>query len=193
MKRSVLNVGGGASRELPDIYKDWAQVLLDIDPAVKPDVVCDAKELRTLPRAQYDAVFCSHNLEHFYKHEVPAVLEGFLHVLNANGFAQIAVPDMQELFERVVTDCRDIDETWYVSAGGPISFHDVIYGWGKQVALGNVYYSHKTGFTEKTLAKALTKAGFHHVMTARDGGNLHAFAFKDKAKPTATRLRTLGA
>jgi hypothetical protein len=192
MKQLVLNVGGGTSRALPVTYKGWEQVLLDIDPAVLPDVVCDAKEMRKLPPAKYDAVFCSHNLEHFYKHEVPAVLHGFRHVLKADGFAQIAVPDMMELVERMVKDCRDLDETWYVSSGGPISFHDVIYGWGKEVARGNFYYSHKTGFTEKSLTKALTHAGFHQVLTARDGGNLHAIAFKGKAKPSASLLRTLG-
>jgi SAM-dependent methyltransferase len=188
----VLNVGGGTSRDLPPHYKGWEQVLLDIDPNVKPDVVCDAKEMRKLPPAKYDAVFCSHNLEHFYRHEVPAVLAGFLHVLKPDGFVQIAVPDMMELFERVVRDCRDIDETWYSSSGGPISFHDVIYGWGKAVAQGNLYYAHKTGFSDKTLTKALSSAGFRHVMTAREQGNLHAYAFKSKAKPTPARLKTLG-
>lgn len=188
----VLNVGGGSSRDLPSNYDGWAQVLLDIDPAVNPDVVCDAKEMRKLPPARYDAVYCSHNLEHFYRHEVPAVLAGFLHVLKPEGFVQIAVPDMMELFERVVRDCRDIDETWYSSPGGPISFHDVIYGWGKAVAAGNIYYSHRTGFSEKTLTRVLVSARFHHVLTARDSGNLHAFAFKGKGKPSATRLKMIG-
>lgn len=187
----VLNVGSGGSRTVPDTYKGWDQDTLDIDAAVNPDIVCDAKRLTTLRASQYDAVFCSHNLEHFYKHEVPGVLQGFLHVLKPDGFANIAVPDMNVLFKTITETNKDIDDTWYHCGGGPISFHDVIYGWGKQVASGNVYYSHKTGFTEKALGKTLRAAGFKSVMTATDSaGNLHAFAFKSKPRPAT--LRKLG-
>ncbi len=185
----VLNVGGGGSRDLPVHFKGWDQDLLDIDPSVKPDIVCDAKLMTKLPRNKYDAVFCSHNLEHFYKHEVPAVLAGFQHVLKPPGFAQIAVPDMPSLFEALARG-RDIDDIWYVSGGGPISFHDVIYGWGAQVKQGNVYYAHKTGFTEKSITKALRAAKFVSVYTAVDSANLHAYAFK--GRPTKAALQRLG-
>jgi hypothetical protein len=186
----VLNVGGGGNREIPAIYKGWKQDLLDIDANVKPDIVCDAKDMRRLPASKYDAIFCSHNLEHFYKHEVPTVLGGFVHVLKPNGFAHVSVPDMDSLFECIVKGNRDIDDTWYQCGGGAISFHDVIYGWGRQVSQGNVYYSHKCGFTEKSLGKVLRGAGFKTVLTAADSGNLHAFAFK--AKPPKEQLKRLG-
>lgn len=61
---------------------------------VLPDVVCDARQLSQLPRATYDAVYCSHNLEHYYRHDVPKVLAGFSHVLKVGGFVHIIVPDM---------------------------------------------------------------------------------------------------
>jgi hypothetical protein len=186
----VLNVGGGASREIPVTYRGWVQDLLDIDPNVKPDILCDAKLMRKLPAARYDAVFCSHNLEHFYKHEVPVVLDGFGHVLKPNGFAQIAVPDMVALFEIIVSGQRDIEDSWYVSPGGPITFHDVLYGWGRQVEQGNLFYCHKTGFTRKSLTKVLRRAKFASVFVATDGFSLHAYAFK--VKPTKARLRSLG-
>ncbi len=111
--KKVLNVGGGPTRDLPIFYKGWTQVLLDIDPQVKPDVVCDAKQMGKLPRGAYDAVYCSHNLEHFYRHEVPNVLAGFQHVLKADGFAHIMVPDMNAVFEALKD--RDINDTWYRS------------------------------------------------------------------------------
>ena len=185
----LLNVGGGAGRNVPAHYRDWDHDLLDIDPDVKPDIVCDAKELTTLPRSRYDAVYCSHNLEHFYKHEVPVVLAGFVHVLRPAGFAQIAVPDIGALFEAVRG--RDINDTWYVCGGGKISFHVVLYGWGAQVEKGNAFYAHKTGFTKKSLTKALTEAGFAKVMVANDDfGNLHAYAFKSRPQPEL--LKSLG-
>lgn len=186
----LLNVGSGGSKDVPRIYQGWEQDSLDIDANVNPDIVCDAREMRKLPPAKYDSVFCSHCLEHFYKHEVPTVLLGFAHVLNAGGFAHIAVPNMNAVFEAITKGNFDINDTWYQSHGGPISFHDVIYGWGKQVTLGNLYYCHKTGFTEKSLAKELRKA-FATVFTAADdSGNLHAFAFK--TKPSREKLRRLG-
>ena len=41
----VLNVGGGPSRIIPDRYDGWVQHLLDIDPAVNPNICMDALDL----------------------------------------------------------------------------------------------------------------------------------------------------
>ena len=173
---------------MPPIYKGWEQHTLDIDANVKPDIICDAKKMHTL-KTKYDAIYCSHNLEHFYKHELPQVLSGFMHVLKPNGFANVAVPDMNAVFE--AARGRDIDDTWYKVPGGAVSFHDVIYGWGRQVSQGNLYYCHKTGFTEKSLGKTMRGCGFKQVLTATDGaGNLHAFAFRQK--PSRDKLKRLG-
>lgn len=177
--QKVLNVGGGPDRNLPALYKGWQQLTLDIDPAVQPDVLCDAKEMHKLKRESYDAIFCSHNLEHFYRHEVPQVLRGFQHVLRPDGFVDIRVPNMTALFEAIRD--RDINDTYYTVPAGNISFHDVLYGWGKQVSNGNLYYSHKTGFTEKSLIKVLRDAKFKRVMTATDDLNIYAYGFKGHA------------
>lgn len=76
--RKVLNVGGNSKETpLPQKYAGWEHVILDIDPAVKPDVVCDARELSSLLCSTYDSVYCSHNLEHYYHHDVKKVLLGF--------------------------------------------------------------------------------------------------------------------
>jgi hypothetical protein len=186
----VLNVGGGPTRALPEYYREWDQDLLDIDPNVEPDIVCDAKEMHVLPPGKYDAVYCSHSLEHFYKHEVPAVLAGFRHVLKRDGFAHIIVPDMRHLFDRIAG--KDIDDTYYTTGDGlAITFHDVLYGWGLQVSKGNQHYCHKTGFTEKSLSKALLEARFARAYTVCDGvSNLIAYAFK--VRPSEARLRALG-
>ncbi len=67
----VLNVGGNNKNILlPQIYAGWEHILLDIDPAGKPDLALDARLLGTIAPAQFDAIFCSHNLEHYYRHEV---------------------------------------------------------------------------------------------------------------------------
>lgn len=164
--------------------------MLDIDPTVKPDVCCDALLMTTLPARRYDAVFCSHNLEHFYQHDVPKVLEGFLHVLKKDGFAHIAVPDVLALMHAVVEGKRDLNDTWYTCGGGPIRFHDVLYGWDKAMAAGNLFYAHKCGFSEKSLTKALKTAGFVSVFTSTANGNLEAFAFR--SRPTLKQRKDCG-
>lgn len=186
--KQVLNVGGGPSRQLPALYNGWSQVLLDIDPAVKPDVCCDAKLLRTLKPGQYDAVYCSHNLEHFYRHEVPVVLDGMRHVLKPGGFVHIAVPDVLALMKAVVEGHRDIMDVWYPCGSGPIRFHDVLYGWHQAMAAGNLYYAHKCGFSVKSLTKALREAAFPSVYVATDGMNIEAYAFRT-APPLALRRK----
>jgi predicted SAM-dependent methyltransferase len=68
--KSVLNVGGGTnSIPIPVHFEGWRHDLLDIDPQRMPDLLCDARGLRKLPSGVYDAVYCSHNLEHYYRHE----------------------------------------------------------------------------------------------------------------------------
>src|SRR5689334_15970515 len=114
--RHVLNVGGNnRSIPLPPQYCGWEQVVLDIDPRRDPDIVCDARELTTLPPQLYHAVYCSHNLEHYHPHDVPKVLNGFLRVLKPGGFAHIRVPDMGELMRTVVEKSLDIEDIVYES------------------------------------------------------------------------------
>jgi ubiquinone/menaquinone biosynthesis C-methylase UbiE len=183
-------VGGGASRVLPSSYQGWQQDVLDIDPAVHPDICCDAKDMASLARARYDAVYCSHNLEHFYRHDVPTVLQGFKHVLKPKGFAHIKVPDLGALMDAVVTGKKDLMDTWYISNGGPIRFHDVLYGWGAQMERGNLYYAHKCGFTVKSLAATLREAGFHSVYVSSEQWNIEALAFL--TRPTLQQRKDLG-
>jgi predicted SAM-dependent methyltransferase len=79
---------------LPAQYQEFEHILLDIDPKGSPDIVCDARTLTTLEPNQFDAIYCSHNLEHYYPHDVPRVLAGFLHVLKEDGFAPFAIGEM---------------------------------------------------------------------------------------------------
>ncbi len=142
----VLNVGRGSNTiAIPAHYEGWEHVLLDVNPAQKADVACDARELATLPAALYDAVYCSHNLEHYWRHDLPRVLAGFVHVLHAGGFAEVRVPDLRAVFAEMMKRGIDIDDTLYQSDAGPITVNDVIYGFGRQIAQsGNDFYAHRT-------------------------------------------------
>jgi SAM-dependent methyltransferase len=191
-KKKVLNVGGGSKEiPLPAAYAEYEHVLLDIDPKGSPDIVCDARELVTLEANQYDAVYCSHNLEHYYRHDVPKVLAGFMHILKDGGFANIMVPDIQEVMQVTLERGLDIDDVLYVSPAGPIMVLDVLYGYGVEIeSSGQDFYAHKTGFTRKSLLRALEAAGFrkHFVAT----GNFEIGAISFKGEPLQATLECFG-
>jgi SAM-dependent methyltransferase len=188
--RKVLNVGGNSKDiPLPENYRGWENVLLDIDPRGKPDVLCDARELATLPGSTYDAVYCSHNLEHYYRHDVPKVLSGFRHVLKDAGFAHIRVPDLGDVMRQVVQKSMDIDEVLYQSPAGPITVRDVFYGYGLEIERsGNDFMAHKTGFTQKSLVRMLESCGFPIVFSMTGELEVNALAFKQKPDEYARQL-----
>lgn len=191
--RKVLNVGGNNKEiPLPPQYVGWEHILLDIDPKGCPDVVCDARELSNLPGSTYDSVYCSHNLEHYYRHDVVKVLAGFSHVLQADGFAFIRVPDLGTLMRTVVERNLDIDGFLYQSPAGPITVLDVIYGYGVEIERsGNDFYAHKTGFTQKSLRSILNTSGFPWVYTGIGNLEVTALAFLNKPNEYAEKLFNL--
>lgn len=190
--RSVLNVGGNSKEiPIPDYFSGWEHLLLDIDPRGHPDVLCDARRLTTLPKSRFNAIYCSHNLEHYFHHDVAKVLAGFHHVLRDDGFADIRVPDMGELIKLVSERSMDIDDFLYDSPAGPIHVIDVIYGLGREIEeSGNDFFAHKTGFTEKSLLARLHDAGFETVFTSSSNLEVRAIAFKKE--PTDFALELLG-
>ena len=189
MKR-VLNVGGNNKAiPLPPQYAAYEHLLLDIDPRGSPDIVCDARKLTSLEAGQFDAVYCSHNLEHYYRHDVPKVLAGFLHVLHDGGFAQIRVPDIKEVMRVVIERGLDIEDILYQSPVGPIMVLDVLYGYSVEIERSGVdFFAHKTGFTQQSLIKALLGAGFSKVYCEVGKLEINALAFKGMPDQGAREL-----
>jgi SAM-dependent methyltransferase len=189
---AVLNVGGNSKEiPIPKHYAGWTHLLLDIDPRSGADIVCDARELLRLAPTQFDAVYCSHNLEHYYCHDVPKVLAGLLHVLKGVGFAEIRVPDMPAVFRKMLDGGLDFDDTLYEAPVGPIRVIDVIYGWGPEIERsGNDFFAHKTGFSRKSLNERLLAAGFAEVWNAPPFApyELRALAFRRGSTPEQRRL-----
>ena len=178
--RLVLNVGGNhRDIELPAAFDGWQQHLLDIDPSGKPDILADARELKELEPGTYDAIYCSHNLEHYYHHEVPVVLEGFQHVLKPDGFADIRVPDIPGVMAEAIKRGLDIEDELYESPVGSITVRDVLYGHGGIIARsGEDFFAHKTGFSRESLLRLLKKSGFAHVFGGTANLEIRALAFR---------------
>jgi SAM-dependent methyltransferase len=190
----VLNVGGrDRTIPIPAHFDGWEHVLLDIDPRGKPDIVCDARNLSTLPPAEFDAIYCSHNLEHYYRHDAMKVLRGFRHVLKPDGFAEIRVPDLESVIQRMTASRMELDDILYESDAGPIAVLDVIYGLGTEIEQsGQDFFAHKTGFTPALLKSTLQRAGFSFVNVLAMPDIFEARALAFNAKPSAAQARLLG-
>lgn len=188
--KKVLNVGGNNKTiGIPAQFSGWEHLLLDIDPRGNPDVLCDARKLTDLPAQTFDGIYCSHNLEHYYPHDLKKVLAGFMHILKDEGFAHIRVPDMAEVMRKVVSEGLDIEDVLYISPAGPIHVIDVIYGYRLEIERSeNDFFAHKTGFTEASLRRHLNDAGFSYVDITRGNLELSAVAFKAPPSAYATKL-----
>lgn len=190
MKR-VLNVGGNSKETpIPQHYAGFEHVLLDIAQRGSTDIVCDARKLASLEASQFDAVYCSHNLEHYYRHDVPKVLSGIFHILKFGGFAQIKVPDIAEVMRVTMQRNLDIDDVLYQSPAGPIMVIDVLYGYSVEIERSEQdFYAHKTGFTQKSLLDALTRSGFKELYSK--AGNLEVDVLAFKGSPDKNTLLLL--
>lgn len=162
----VLNVGSGPDhpKRLHPVFKKprWQEIRLDIDPAVKPDIIGSVVDLTSLvPDESFDAVFSSHSLEHLFSFEVSKALAEIRRVLKLQGFALITCPDLMQVAQRVVAG--QLEEVAYQSSAGPVTALDMLYGHGIAIERGNTYMAHHNGFTVDRLGRLLATAGFHEA------------------------------
>ena len=167
--KTFLHVGCGPKRKdrTTSGFANWNELRFDIDESVKPDLVGTMTDMSSVSSESVDAVFSSHNIEHLYPHEVPVALSEFLRVLKPNGFAVITCPDLQAVCALVAED--KLIEPAYTSPAGPITPLDILYGHRRPMAMGNLYMSHRCGFTEKVLSGTLKSSGFKQVASLKRG------------------------
>ena len=169
--KTFLHVGCGPKRKDKTTRgfntAEWNEIRLDIDPAVAPDITGTMTDMSGVASASVDAIFSSHNIEHLYPHEVPVALAEFRRVLKPDGFVVITCPDLKSVCALIADD--KLTEAAYTSPAGPIAPLDILYGHRPQMAQGNLYMSHRCGFTEKVLSGTLRSAGFPVVGTLARG------------------------
>lgn len=172
----VLNVGGNDKTiPLPSLYDGWEHKMLDIDPSTDADYICDARDMSSI-KEKFESIYCSHNLEHFYQHDVPKVLAQFKKVLHKDGFVFIKVPDLATLMKRVVDENLDIEDRLYTSYAGDVSALDMLYGYQVEIkSSGQDWFAHKIGFTPKTLRRYL-EPFFKNVFIKQENLELIAIA-----------------
>ncbi|MEX6509134.1 methyltransferase domain-containing protein [Jiella sp. M17.18] len=167
----VLNVGSGplgsdarfSSRFSADT--GWEVVRADLDPGVAPDIIASITDLSAFADESFETVWCSHILEHLYAHEANVAARELFRVLRRGGKLHAFVPDV-EAAARVAGEGRMM-EPLYISAAGPITPHDILYGHGAAIAAGRTAMAHRSGFTPQKLGQVLLCAGFDPVLVRR--------------------------
>jgi SAM-dependent methyltransferase len=177
-EKVYANLGcGPRGRRKPAIFADWRELRVDVEPAVEPDIVADITDLSLIPSNAVDGVWCSHCIEHLYQHEASTALREILRILVPDGIACILAPDLQTIAGFIAAD--RMHEPVYESPAGPITPHDVVFGYGRDIARGWTHMAHRSGFTPTTLVAALRDAGFaEFVVMRRPGFELAALAHK---------------
>lgn len=162
--RVFVNAGCGhsGSSSVPMYFDSWQQLRVDIDLSTNPDMLTSVTDLSVIEDATMHAVWSSHCLEHLFAHEVPMALAEFRRVLCQDGFACIVVPDLQAIANLIAKD--RLDECIYESPSGPVTAHDMIWGFGPALASGQTAMAHHCGFTPTPLLKILTDAGFEEIL-----------------------------
>jgi hypothetical protein len=166
---TLYNLGAG-NRRLFDILPDmsafvgWQEIRVDINAACRPDIVTSLIDMRAvIADGAASLIYCSHVLEHFFDHEVEAVLKEFTRILHPEGAAVLRQPDLSLAIRSF--DETDLERTLYQSPSGPIALLDVLYGHRQSIAAGDIYMAHRTGFTEASLAGRMLQSGFDEVRT----------------------------
>lgn len=183
MRKRVLNIETiGNSIPLPQQFDGWEHVRFDINPQSSPDAIMDAVNLFSLPEASFDAIYCPHCLVYYSPGYLSLILAGFWRLLRPDGFAEILAPDLMEIMERVVRRNLDLDDIFYSFGEAVVSVHEALYG-AKIEPGGENFYSHRCGFSERSLLRCLYEHGFPWVASCRQDLEIRAIAFKCRPAP----------
>lgn len=186
--KTVLNVGG-ASKDipLPACYAAWKHILLDVIPGEQVDIVADACDIvhDDALADRFDAVYSSHNIEHYEVHDIPTVLAGFQRVLKPGGVVHVICPDFEEVRMRVESGAVALDDLAYNAACGPIRYSDMLFGYAPFVESAGEPWRHKTAITAAYLEQQLAAAGFVDVgvIVSKDQMELEGMARKPGPAP----------
>ena len=140
---------------------------IDIDARAAPDVVGSISNMRGLfENGLFDAVWCSHCIEHLDDHEVLPALREF-NELTDGGFAILSCPNLDADAIAKLLASEDVESVaescpWLVRSG----FSDMIFGHSPSIEAGRMHMAHKTGFTVNRLGRLALNAGFAEARVA---------------------------
>jgi predicted SAM-dependent methyltransferase len=181
-----LGCGPRDANRFPPLFDGWRELRVDIEAAVEPDILADITNLSQIPSESVDGAWCSHCIEHLHQHQVGPALREIRRILAPGGVACILAPDLQAIARFIVAD--QLHATIYHAPAGPISAHDVVFGYGPDIARGLSHMAHRCGFTPSVLVDCLKAASFEEfVVTRRGNFELAALASKTGWRSEAER------
>jgi predicted SAM-dependent methyltransferase len=189
MNKRVLHVGCGrpGPLRLHAAFRGagWTELRLDVDPAVRPDIVASITDMRdVVDNESCDALYASHTLEHLHTHDVPPALAEFRRVLAPDGFALLRSPDLAAIASALLQ--HGPDHVAYVAPAGPITPLDMLFGHNRSIRKGQSAMAHHTGFTEERIGRLILAAGFAEARTLPlPEFDLWAVAFMPEADVTS--------
>lgn len=174
LHRHVLCIASVAGQAvLPGHYAGWNKDYLSERPLDGARFVKSVLRLTELPAATYDAVYYSHQLNHFSLYQAGLILHGVRHMLTPGGFLHLKVIDVMAIIHQLSEKNHDLEDIAYLSAAGPISYHDVLWGQGIGISHeGSASKSHRTGFSRKILDRLLFENGFLDTSYTAEPGSL---------------------
>jgi len=193
-RKLLVNLGSGPKTQsrLPAMFADWREVRVDVDPGAVPDLVADITDLSAIKSGTVDAVWSAHCIEHLYLHQVGKALTEVHRILADDGFLCLIVPDLQAIASYLVND-RLLDII-YQSPAGPVTAHDVIFGFGGALARGHMNMAHHCGFTAGVMLEKLKEVQFAEIVLRRRSNlELAALACKRASAGAAQREALLAA
>lgn len=157
----------------------WREIRLDISPLSGPDILGSITNVDTLASGSVDAVYCSHLLEHLYRHEFMMALRESARVLKADGYLLMRGPNLRAIAEYILQDRLD-DVIYRTNAGIPVTPHDMLYGHNKFIESGRVEMAHRSGFTPQSLLQLLVQAGFSSALVVPSDSQMEIWAYASK-------------
>ena len=193
-RKLLVNLGSGPKTQsrLPAMFAGWREFRVDVDPGAVPDLVADITDLSAIKSGTVDAVWSAHCIEHLYLHQVGKALTEVHRILADDGFLCLIVPDLQAIASYLVND-RLLDII-YQSPAGPVTAHDVIFGFGGALARGHMNMAHNCGFTAGVMLEKLKEVQFAEIVLRRRSNlELAALACKRASAGAAQREALLAA
>ena len=184
----LVHLGNGRKQNasLPAMFGGWRELRVDADPKMAPDLLADVTDLSAIESGSADAVWLAHCLEHLYLYQVSQAIAEVFRILAADGFLCLIVPDLQAAAEYITQD--RLHEVVYQSPAGPVTAHDIIFGFGPFLAQGHGRMAHRCGFTPGLLVRKLQEVPFAEIiMRRRPNQELAAVARKRPAASEAER------
>jgi len=147
-KNLKLNIGSGHTK-IPGYLN------VDIDPHCKPDIIADARNLKSVKNETVSEILCSHVLEHFISCDIFLILREIWRALENQGSITVTVPDAIQVI-------RD----YFEGKANICCLEKTLLGSDPRATK---YMQHLTFFSTQRLERFLFVSGFTNIQTVNAG------------------------